>query len=94
MTEIKKHPRPQKFFFLRCDAYYQCGEGGNKFDDQFCPSGLYYNAEKAFCDWPENVQCKNDVYKMSIKLLMHPFFLIFNKQHAIIFMKNLLINLF
>jgi len=52
---IHKHP-------FRCDAYYQCGEGGYKFDDQFCPSGLYYNEEKAYCDWPENVQCKTEKF--------------------------------
>jgi len=43
---------------LRCDAYYQCGEGGHRFEDQYCPDGLYYNEEKAYCDWASNVDCK------------------------------------
>ena len=43
----------------RCDAFYQCANG-HRYPDQECPEGLMYNSEKAYCDWPENVDCGSE----------------------------------
>jgi len=39
-----------------CNAFYQCAHG-HQYENQYCPEGLLYNAEKSYCDWPENVDC-------------------------------------
>ena len=41
----------------RCDTFYQCN-AGHRYPDQKCPAGLVYNADKEYCDWPSNAQCK------------------------------------
>merc|ERR1712126_735788 len=39
-----------------CAQFYQCANG-HQYPIQECPEGLLYNAEKEYCDWPENVDC-------------------------------------
>ena len=39
-----------------CAQFYQCANG-HQYPMQECPEGLLYNAEKEYCDWPENVDC-------------------------------------
>ena len=39
-----------------CSAFYQCS--GDERHQFFCPSGLVFNADKGFCDWPDAVQCR------------------------------------
>ena len=41
-----------------CSSFYQCSQG-EKIKIS-CPEGLQFNAEKSYCDWPENVKCKED----------------------------------
>merc|ERR1712154_48345 len=43
-----------------CNAYYQCAHG-HRYPTQFCPDNLLFNKNLLVCDWPENVECENDV---------------------------------
>ena len=38
-----------------CSAFYQCS--GAEKHQFFCPTGLVFNPDKSFCDWPSNVKC-------------------------------------
>ena len=38
-----------------CSAFYQCS--GDERHQFFCPTGLVFNSDKSFCDWPGNVKC-------------------------------------
>ena len=38
-----------------CSAFYQCS--GAEKHQFFCPTGLVFNPDKSFCDWPRNVKC-------------------------------------
>ncbi|XP_049875056.1 chondroitin proteoglycan 2-like [Pectinophora gossypiella] len=42
-----------------CDKFYKCSKG--KPVAMSCGPNLLYNAEKEYCDWPQNVKCKVDV---------------------------------
>merc|ERR1712156_175383 len=39
-----------------CSVFYQCSQGEKV--SQTCPEGLFFNKEKKYCDWPENVSCE------------------------------------
>merc|ERR1712055_677264 len=45
-----------------CNKFYQCANG-HRYEDQECPEGLVFNAEQEYCDYPENVQCKEPAKK-------------------------------
>ena len=42
-----------------CGQYYVCSSG-SVVARMACPSGLYWNSELATCDWPHNVDCRQD----------------------------------
>ena len=37
-----------------CTVFYQCYNSGST-NIVPCPSGLYFNPDRNYCDWPENV---------------------------------------
>jgi len=39
-----------------CNQFYQCANG-HRYEDQSCPDGLFFNSDKDYCDYPDNVTC-------------------------------------
>lgn len=48
-----------------CSVFYQCdGQGGKHTFN--CPDGLLFNSEQGLCDWPDNVDCNNQLNLRSV----------------------------